>query len=97
MTVAAYGLADAEHLVEKEIARLWPQARTRITAVERTGEGEQIAEEFLISYRLVGAVVVEAPSREEARRAAFRQARQRFADTRYWKTAWETREPEDRG
>ncbi len=90
--VAAYGLADAEHLVEKEISRLWPEARTRIMAVERVGEGERIAEEFLITYEVRGSMRVEAASPDLARREAFRRARERFSRTRYWRTEWEVTE-----
>src|SRR5690606_25145945 len=47
--VAAYGVADAEHLVQTELERLWPGARVRVPEVRRTGEEPRIVEEFEVS------------------------------------------------
>lgn len=91
-TVAAYGLADAEHLVQKEIARAWPDARVAIAGVSRVGEG-RIVEELGVDYVLTAMVEVEADSQDDATGAAFRRARQLLSDTRYRLTAWERLTP----
>jgi hypothetical protein len=88
----AFGLTDAEHRVEKEITRLWPQALIQVLEVARGGGDPRIVEEFTISYRIEGALEVEAPSLEAARRAAFREARRKLADSRYLRTEWESPE-----
>jgi len=87
--VAAYGLADAEHRVEKEIRTLWPDAVVRIREVRRSGDENRIADEFDVRYRVEGSVEIDAPSSEEARRGAFRAARELLAGSRYWRVAWE--------
>ncbi len=91
VTVAAYGVADAEHLVEKEIGQAWPEARVQVTQIVRAGEGMRIAEEFQVSYQLHCTLAVDAPSPDQARGEAFRRARERLAGTRYWRTAWEAK------
>lgn len=91
-TVAAYGLADAEHLVQKEIARAWPAARVAVSGVTRTGPG-RIVEELAVDYVVSAVVEVDAASQEEATGAAFRRARQLLSDTRYHMTAWERLTP----
>jgi hypothetical protein len=88
----AYGLTDAEHRVEKEITQLWPEAVVQVLEVGRGGDDPRIVEEFTISYRIDGALDVDAPSPEEARRAAFREARRKLADSRYHRTEWESPE-----
>lgn len=86
--VAAYGLADAEHQVEKEIAALWPEAAVEVTEVSRAGSGT-IVEEFAVRYRVRGMVTMEAASPAEARSAALRVLRDRFAASRYARIAWD--------
>lgn len=91
-TVAAYGFADAEHLVQKEIGRAWPEARVAVTAVTRVGEN-RIVEELAVDYVIAAEVLVEADSTETATGAAFRRARHLLSDTRYRMTAWERLTP----
>lgn len=86
----AYGLADAEHRVEKELSRLWPGATIRVLDVSRGRDGARIVEEFTVIYRIDGVVNVEVPSPNETLRAAFRRARERLADSRYFHTQWES-------
>lgn len=91
MEVAAYGLADAEAQVEKEIRAAWPGARVEVTEVARTGEG-RIVEGFAVAYRVRGSVAVSAggeEGEEEARKAALRWLRARFEGTRHARIAWE--------
>lgn len=96
--IAAYGMADAEHLVEKEIAGLWPGVHVRILEVRRpAGAAERIAEEFTVEYRVSGALAVEAPDMNTARTEGFRQARARFAISRYRRIQWEKAEVEGAG
>ncbi len=86
-------MADAEHLVEKEIAALWPGARVRILEVRRpAGAAERIAEELTVEYRVSGTLDVKAPDVKAARAEGFRQARARFATSRYRRVRWETAE-----
>lgn len=87
--VAAYGIGDAEHLVEKEIGRLWPEAKVEIVEAARTASGQRLVEEFRIAYRLTAPLTVEAASRDEAPSAAYRHARGLLAGSRYEKTEWE--------
>lgn len=87
--VAAYGVADAEHLVEKELARLWPGAHHEILEVARPGDGGRVVEEFRVRYRLTATVTVEVEAKEQAPRAAFRHARGLLAGSRYRATGWE--------
>lgn len=85
----AYGLADAEHQVEKEIRAAWPGARVSIVEVARTAPGERIVEEFAIRYRVSGIVPVDVESADEARRAAVRALRERFDGTRFSRIVWD--------
>lgn len=82
--VPAYGIADAEHLVEKEISRIWPGAQLRIESVSRVGPA-RIVEEFAVEYLVVGEVEVELEDadEEEPSRRAFAAVRKRLAGTRY--------------
>lgn len=91
VVVAAYGLADAEHLVEKELRRRWPEARVEVTNVARPGGDARIVEEFEVAYRLEGALTVEAATRDDAPKAAFRRARELLEGSRYARTEWESR------
>ena len=86
--VAAHGVADAEHLVEKEMRALWPGARIVVTGVSRAGE-PRIVEEFSLSYRVEATLEAAGEDESAARRAAFRSARERLASSRYANTAWE--------
>lgn len=87
--LAAYGVADAEHQVEKEIRAAWPGARVRILEVARTAPGERIVEEFAIRYRISGVVSVEVESADQARRTALRALRERFDGTRFGRIVWD--------
>jgi hypothetical protein len=86
----AYGLADAEHRVEKELSRLWPGTLVQVLDVSRGEGGVRIVEEFTVTYRLENTLRVEAGSPESARTAAFRAARALLADSRYARTEWES-------
>lgn len=89
----AYGIADAEHQLEKELRAAWPEARVEVLEVRRAADpareaAPRIVEEFRLRYRVTGAIAVAAPG-EEARRAALRTARARFAGTRFARMEWE--------
>jgi hypothetical protein len=86
----AYGLADAERQVEKELQALWPDARVRVSEVTRAGEAATIVEEFAITYQLRGSVQAVAEEQAEARRDALRGLRARFEGTRFSRVRWET-------
>lgn len=85
----AYGLTDAEHQVEKEIRALWPEAAVEVTGVERLDGASRIVEEFRVGYRVRGLVPVDAAGEADARKAALRLLRDRFAGTRFERIAWE--------
>jgi hypothetical protein len=90
--VTANSIADAEHRVEKEIGRLWDGVRVRIRGVAWLDEAERITGEYDVEYGLEGSVEVDAEDSETARTTAYRQARERFAGTRYWLVAWDSAE-----
>ena len=87
--LAAYGLADAEHQVEKELRALWPDATIDVLDVARADERSRIVEEFRVRYRVRAAVPVDADSADDARKAALRLLRERFTGSRYERVAWE--------
>lgn len=86
-TVAAFGVADAEHLVEKEIGRAIPGSAVTITTVARP-EDRRLVEEFTVEYHVSAVFEVEAESHEKAAGAAFRRARHLLSGTRYHLTEW---------
>ncbi len=87
--VAAYGLADAEHRVGKELGRLWPEAQVEVLEVGRTADEPRIVEDLSVSYRLEAEVEVDAPTRKQAPGEAFRLARGLLRGSRYARTAFE--------
>jgi hypothetical protein len=86
--LAAYGLADAEHQVEKELRALWPEAKVEVLEVGRVEGSGRIVEEFRMRYRLSGVIAVEADSMDDARAAALRVLRDRFTGSRFERVAW---------
>jgi hypothetical protein len=87
--VVAYGLADAEHLVEKEIRQRLPDATVEVTGIERVPGSGQIAEEFRAEYCVRAAVEAEGEDAASARRAALVHMRERLAGSRYQRIEWE--------
>lgn len=87
--LAAYGPADAEHQVEKELRALWPGAVVEVTDVGRTDAAARIVEEFRVSYRVRGVVPAVADTEADARRAALRALRERFTGSRFERITWE--------
>lgn len=85
----AYGMADAEHRVEKELYAVWPEARVEVREVARAAHPGGIVEEFEVRYGITARVRVAAESPEQALGAAFRDARARLAGTRFTRTAWD--------
>ena len=90
--LAAYGVADAEHQVEKELLAAWPEARVTVLDVSRAGAAGRIVEEFAVRYRVRGTVSVEADPPAEARTQALRRLRERLAGTRHARIEWEKEE-----
>jgi hypothetical protein len=88
--LAAYGLADAEHQVEKEIRALWPDATAvDVMDVARMDEASRIVEEFRVRYRVRGTVAVTADKEADAHKAALRTMRDRFIGSRFERITWE--------
>jgi hypothetical protein len=79
--LAAYGVADAEHRVEKELGGLWPGARVEVLEVARTGGPGRIVEEFAVRYRLRG--VEPLTDHPDAAAVALRALRERFSGSRF--------------
>lgn len=88
VTVAAYGMADAEAQVEKELGRLWPGAVVQVEEVSRQGP-PRIVEEFEVGYWVRGVAVVDVEHEHDAPGAAFRQLQDRFEGSRFSHTSWE--------
>jgi hypothetical protein len=86
--VPAFGLADAEHQVEKEIRAAWPRAQVQVLDVARPEGPPRIVEEFRVRFRVTGSVAVSADSPTAAVRDALRTLRERFAPTRYQRIEW---------
>lgn len=89
VTLAAYGVADAERQVEKEVIAAWPAASVDVLDIARTESAGRIVEEFAVRYRVRVTVTVEAASAVDARRAALRMLRERFQGTRHDRIAWD--------
>jgi hypothetical protein len=79
--VAAYGLADAEHQVEKELRALWPAGKVEVLDISRAGGSGRIVEEFTVRFRIRGRQPVEGGP--EAAVEAVRSVRARFTGTRF--------------
>lgn len=92
VVLPAYGLADAEHQVEKELREAWPGSRAEVLDVARTEDRARIVEEFAIRYRVRGTVTHPAATEPEARTAAVRALRERFSGTRFANVAWDVLE-----
>jgi hypothetical protein len=91
----AYGIADAEHRVEKELGALWPSALVSVVEVAGAGTG-RIVDEYAVRYRVRGRREVAAGSEEEARRTALRELRASFEASRFRRVAWEVIHPGER-
>ena len=89
MEIAAYGSADAEARVEKELLRALPSARIDVRAIRRTDEETRIVESFQIDYLLRTEALSEGEDEESARRAAFAAARSALQGTRFQRISWE--------
>lgn len=85
----AYGLADAEHQVEKELRALWPEAVVEVTDVSRMDPAARIVEEFRITYRVRGVILAPGDTEAEARKAVLRVLRDRFNGTRFERITWD--------
>lgn len=81
--IGAYGIADAEHQVEKELARAWLGARITVEEVGRSAGAGRIVETFAVGFRVEGWVAAEGADSEAAERAAFRQVREWLAGSRF--------------
>lgn len=86
--IPAYGSADAEARLEKELSRALPSAVLRILTLRRVDPDPRIVEAFAVDYRLTADVWVEEEDLESARRAAFVAARRALEGTRFARIAW---------
>lgn len=93
--VPAYGIADAEHLVEKEISRLWPGAQLRIESVSRLGPA-RIVEEFAVDYAITGEVEIEEAEEAALPSRAFAAVRRMLEGSRFGRAKLEMQEQEAR-
>ena len=90
--LAAFGVADAEHQVEKELLDLWPGCVAEVVDIARTDERSRIVEEFAVRYRVRGTESVAASGEPAARAVVLRSLRERFAGTRFAAVAWDVAE-----
>jgi hypothetical protein len=89
VVLPAFGLADAEHRVEKEIQKRLPGSTVSIHTVERPAGSSRIVEEFSVTYSLRVRLPVNAMDSDAALPAAFRAVRDALIGTRYERTRWE--------
>lgn len=87
--IPAYGIADAESRVEKEIRAALPTAKVDIMEIARSDPRPRIVEEFVVSYRIRLRREAVGVDEEGARRAALRSVRRALEGTRYARMAWE--------
>lgn len=90
--IAAYGIGDAEHRVEKEITAALSDARVEIREVRRLTANSRIVEEFRLSYAVTTTLDVDAPNDSDARRQAFAAGRRALGETRFARIAWDKAE-----
>jgi hypothetical protein len=88
--IAAYGVADAEASIAKELTATLPGALVDVREVRRTEPQPRIVEIFVVQYKVKLPVEVATDLKEEdARRQAFRSGRAALKGTRFERTAWE--------
>lgn len=91
--VAAYGVADAEATVEKELRKLLPGAAVRISEVRRGDPHPRIVEAFEVSYSVrIEMEIVGERNEDAARRRAFMAGRAAVEGSRFGRTTWERAE-----
>jgi hypothetical protein len=96
VTLAAFGVGDAEARAEKELRAVFPDALVGIRGIRRLLDGDPVVDEFEVDYRLGVELEVGAdPDEKRALRTAFAAARQRLAGTRFARIAWERGSPVD--
>lgn len=89
--IAAYGIADAEARIEKELKSLLPGAVVRIAEVKRVDGGERIVNDFVVRYSVQVTLPLEPDEGllADAWRRAFSAARQALAGSRFSMIEWE--------
>ena len=95
--VPGYGVADAEHRLEKEIAALDPTATVQIREIRRVDSEARIVETFALSFAIRMELDVEEEEEGEARRKAFAAARDILKGSRYERVAWDKADLTPRG
>lgn len=90
--IAAYGAADAEATVQKELRRALPGATVDVRGIRRLDEEPRIVEEFLIEYLVMFQLEVTGEDETSARRSAFTRVRAGLKSTRYEKVSWQSAE-----
>lgn len=87
--IEAFGSADAEARLEKELARALPGSTLVIRALRRPEDEPRIVETFVAEYLLRSDLEVEGTNEESARRAAFSAARRALSGSRFQRVAWD--------
>jgi hypothetical protein len=87
--IPAFGVADAEARLEKELHRAAPDAIIRIDEIRRAENTPRIVETFAVTFRLVLAIQLDIDDAGSAERAAFAAVRARLRGTRFARVAWE--------
>jgi hypothetical protein len=87
--IPAYGVADAEARLEKELHRAAPNATIRIDEIRRPEDTTRIVETFAITFRLVLTIEIDVDDPRSAERAAFASGRAVLRGTRFERVAWD--------
>jgi hypothetical protein len=85
----AAGVGDAEATLQKELARLLPDASVDVREIRRSAEGYRAVEEFAVSYEIRVELARTAPNRSQARHLALREVRGRLRGTLFERVNWE--------
>lgn len=86
--IPGYGLADAEHRLEKELKSLLPGGTVQVQQIRRTDPEPRIVESYLISFSVVTDLEVEPSDEGKVERAAYAAARERVRSSRFERVEW---------
>lgn len=86
--IPGYGVADAEHRMEKELSSLLPGAIVHVQQIRRTDPQPRIVEAYLIDYGVVVELEVEPNEEGKTDRAAYAAARERVRGSRFERMEW---------
>lgn len=86
--IPGYGLADAEHRLEKELKTILSGGIVQVQQIRRTDPEPRIVESYLISFSVVIELEVEPVEEGKVERAAYGAARERVRSSRFERVEW---------